>query len=274
MQHMADRSAPNTEFPSPEPPSDSPKTTQVVVRVARRSMFDDPAVARMAGAAGIILVLVLLVIVFGSYFGFLFSDVPQTRDEVVLANWKAAVEQDGSSVDQHQSYVLALITAGDYAVAEQQIALIEGREDFDPAQAQNALFLKAEVARARGELDKALEMYTEAMELMDEAYEEKRAEGGETNWALAYGRHENYYISALARAGIYIERGDDAEALEMLDLYLANRADEPGLMVQRGEVKARLGDTQGAAEDFRRALTFIPDMPEALEGLDSIGAER
>lgn len=237
-------------------------------------MFDDPVVARMAGIAGLVLVLLLLVVVFGSYFGFLFSDVPQTRDQAVLANWKAAVEQDGSSVDQHQSYVLALITAGDYAGAEDQIARLEGRDDFDPDQAQNALFLKAEVARARGDLDTALGLYTEAMDLMDRAYEEKFAEGGETNWAVAYGRHENYYISTLARAGILIERGDDADALEMLNLYLENRADEPGLLVQRGEVRARIGDSGGAEQDFRRALTFIPDMPDALEGLDSIGAER
>ena len=237
-------------------------------------MWEDRRVRALGGLAGILLIVMLLTVALGLYYGFLFDRTPQTRDQAIVANWRAFATAPGATVDQQQAYALALLDAGDVSGARDQMRNIESREDFDPERGQNVLFLSAEILRAEGDLTAAATTFTQAMEFMDEAYQAKLAEGGESNWAVAFGLHENYFLSALARGAIYQEQGDYAAAVEMYDLFLENRPPDTSVLVARGEAKAALGDTAGAEADFRDALRFIPDHAPALQGLEKIGAAR
>lgn len=247
---------------------------RVLVAVRRRSMWEDPRVRSLGALAGILGVVVLLTIAIGLYFGFLFDGTPQTRDQAALINWKAVATAPGGTVDQQQSYALALIQARDFPAAEKVIETIEARDDYEKERTETPLFLRGELQRAKGDLSAALATYTEAMDRMRSAYEKKFEEGGESNWAVAFGLHENYYLSTLARGAILQEQGDQAGAIEMYDIYLEGNPPEANILVKRGDAKAATGDTAGAAEDYREALRFLPDMQVAIDGLEKIGAER
>ena len=42
----------------------------------------------------------------------------------------------------------------------------------------------------------------------------------------------------------------------------------------RAQAKAKVGDKQGAANDYRAALKYIPDFQPALDGLKQIGVAQ
>ncbi len=251
-------------------------TGQIVTVRRRRSIWEDPVVRVMGWAAALIVVGALMTVAAALFFGFIGPDqAPRTQAERDLAGWESSVKQEDANADQYQSYVLALITAEEFSRAQDVIDEVNSNDKIDQSQGSQMLFVEAELKKAQGELNEAAKIFEQVMKKTDEAYEKEYKEGGEfQNWAVAYGRHQNYYLSALSRAGIYAETGKWEQAVEMFDTYLANHPREAGVLVERGNAKAELGDTEGAEKDFREALRFIPDYEEALAGLKKIGVEK
>ena len=66
-----------------------------------------------------------------------------------------------------------------------------------------------------------------------------------------------------ARAVILISAGKTAEALPLLDQAVEADPDDADVRYQRGVVRARTGDTEGAIEDLERALALRPHFPTA-----------
>ena len=79
-----------------------------------------------------------------------------------------------------------------------------------------------------------------------------------------------------ARALIALNAGQKAEALALLDRAVEADPDDPEVRYQRGVVRARTGDTNGAIEDLQRALELRPNFPTAaLElGIALVDADR
>ena len=67
-----------------------------------------------------------------------------------------------------------------------------------------------------------------------------------------------------------IESGALTRAREALDSAFQQAGDHPALRVNRGRLRLRQGDADGAAESFRRALEIDPQSSSAREKLESI----
>lgn len=256
--------------------SSEPVAPQIVAVRRKRSMWEDPVVRAMGWTGAIVFVGFLLTIVMAMYFGFVGTDVgPRTAAERDLAGWASAVQQPGATADQYQSYVLALIGDKQFDKARAVIDEVDANEEIDQSRGFQMLFVLGELQSAQGDYDDALKTHEDVMEKTDAAYEKELEEGGEfQNWALASGRHDNYYLSALARGKIFRERNELESALEMFDIFLAENPRDAELLVDRGEMRAETGDTAGAEADFREALRFIADHERALAGLKKIGVEK
>jgi tetratricopeptide (TPR) repeat protein len=85
---------------------------------------------------------------------------------------------------------------------------------------------------------------------------------------------DSYTQAALVKAQALVAIKNYPDAVKAFDAYLKVSPTDSDLLVQRGLLKAQLGDKKGAAADFRAALTYIPDYQPALDGLKQIGATR
>lgn len=266
-----------TEDLSPNPSSVSAQADggleSGVRTVKKRSMWQDSRVRLMGFFAAVIVVLYLATVIFALLFGFLGNKTPRTSQEREIVAWESVVNQGNASADQWQSYVLSLLADEQYVRAEQAIKEANKRK-LDQVQGQNMLFCTAELQRSKGDLKAAEKSFTEAMKKMEAAYDKELEEGGDLqNWALSFGLNENYFTSALRLGSIYKDQGKYKESLKMLDLFLGQHPQESGVLVDRGDVKVKLGDKKGAEADYRLALKFIPDYQPALDGLKKIGAD-
>ncbi len=272
MVDSVGRSAGSEETDHIDMSSEDGLDPQVVVTARKPSMWDDPVVRALGFSLAGLFILYLAAIVSSLYFGLIGNPAPRTFSEREVMAWESTVSTEEADVEQWQSYILALIGDGQFVRAEQLIAEVNANEAFDQTRGANMQYALAKLQAASGEVVVAIDTYQQAMTSMNDAYETELEEGGEfQNWAEAFGRHENYYLCALDRAALLRDEGRLAEAVETLDIYLEEHSRHAGVFVDRGRMKAELGDLAGAEADFREALRFGPDNPEALEGLELIG---
>lgn len=256
---------------------ESPVAPESKVRVVRvkRSIWDDSMVRTMGFVAAVLVMVFLATIVGVLYFGFLGNETPQTSTQREVTAWEAAARTKGASVDQWQSFVLALIVDKQYVRASKVIAEVNANKGLDQIQGQNMLYCTAELQRAQGKMKDALVTYEQVMAKTKPAYEKELKTGGDTqNWAQSWGLHENYFLSALSRAALYRDAGQPGQALPMIDTYLSRYPRESQVLCDRAVIKTELGDTAGARADYNQALKFIPGYPEAINGLKKIGAGK
>lgn len=245
-----------------------------VLRI-RRSMWHDRRVRTMAIVAVTVLVLYLLTIISALHLGVIGGNqAPRTAVERDLMAWESVVrsEEATASIDQWQRYILILIDASQFQQARQVIAEVDANPALDQSMGANMLYCTAVLQHAQGQIDDALETYTEVMKVTQEAYELELASDREPNWAVAFGLHSNYYLSAIARAAIYRQQERWADGIGMLDIYLERFPQAAGILADRGFLKAQAGDLEGAEADYREALRFDPEFVVAREGLEEIGA--
>lgn len=250
----------------------SPPRAGVGMTRRRRSIWEDPVVRMMGFAAAGLVILYLAAIVSALYFGLIGNTAPRTVVERDLVRLQNSALADTATADQVQLYVLALVADKQYATAKQVIDQTNANESIDQTRGEQMLFCTAEMQRAQGQNEEALATYDAVMSKTNAAYEKEYEEGGEfQNWALAYGLHENYYLSALSEAKIYGELGQHDKALEKINIFLEKYPREAGVIADRGDIKLKLGDTAGAEADYREALKYVPDYAPALEALEKMG---
>lgn len=253
-----------------------PRMPEIVAVRRKRSMWEDPVVRVMGWVSALIFVGFLMTIVLAMAFGFVGTEAgPRTVAERDLAGWASAVQQPGASADQYQSYVLALIGDKQFAKARSVIDEVDANEEIDQSRGFQMLFCLAELQKAQGDFDDALATFADVMEKTNAAFEKELEEGGEfQNWAVASGRHENYYFSALGRGELLRDRKELEEAIKMFDIFLTKNPREAEILVDRGDMRAEVGDKEGAEADYREALRFIADHERAIAGLKKIGVEE
>lgn len=249
------------------------------VRVVRRrrSMWEDRVVRSMAFWVGALIIVLLSAVLSALYFGLIGGNpAPRTALQRELMAWESVTStlDEAATADQWQSFVLTLIADSQYQRAQGVIAQVDAQSKIDQTRGANMLYCTAVLQSARGRDDEALETFGKVMERTRVEYEKELAskDVDSPNWAKAVGLHDNHYFSALERAKILRDQEKWKEALEMLDVYLEERPQEAGVLVDRAYLKVQLGDRSGAESDYREALRFVPDFPEALEGLQEIGA--
>jgi Flp pilus assembly protein TadD len=170
--------------------------------------------------------------------------VPDSVAERNIIRALAALEADKKSAEPRLVAAQAYFDAGDYdkahEYADQALTL-----DTTWADAYN---LKARAYEVTGDIGKAREMYQAAIDANQE---------GSTAALVAMARFER-----------------DAGAMDKAAAFLEEAArtapTDATLHVELGALRAQSGDKDAARESYLQALAYIPAMPEAVAGLESL----
>jgi len=234
-------------------------------------MLADPVVLWMTFAAFGIVVLALLVGLGVMVSGVASSTGPRTLDEKELVVTGQAVRSGKADSATWGAYIAALIANERYTQAQ---TVIDGFKKSNDSSATAEM----EVAQAR--LDLARKDYQKVVSIGDAAQKsmkvihQARLDGGGQDALTAKldGLPDNWFALALIKAEAYKGLQDWKSVVKELDSYIAENPEAADILVDRGRAKVELGDKAGAKADFKKALRFIPDDKEALQGLNEIGA--
>jgi len=195
------------------------------------------------------------------------TDVPRTVSEYQEIKAGALLGAD-ETAEAFGILALSQIENGRFEQAEMTIQ--QGRSmNFEDEEQNFAFdFAEAVMAHTKGDTQRAIELYENTMELIEESFDRMYVKDISPNWAKAHGLHPNFHDSALALAFLYGEQGDMTKKVEFLDIFLRGNPTAGDMLVERGNAKLELGDKEGAAEDFTEALRFLPNDELALEGLE------
>jgi tetratricopeptide (TPR) repeat protein len=234
-------------------------------------MFQDPVVRWLALGAALLVVLYLVTVVSALVMGLMTPDVPRTRGERDVRFYELSAMQAPQDPVVWQEYIGALITNRQYLKAQDVIdqanGVIEqtGTEGILTSQAQ-LYFAQKKYDQAIAIADKVIESLSKYHENAKKKTDSPEAKGAEIN--------NNFYAALIVKAEAQAALGKPDAAIETLDIYLKDRKTAADVLIRRGNLKAEVGDKQGAEDDFRNALQFLPDNAAALEGLKKIGAEQ
>lgn len=260
----------------------TPEPVQAPSRAARRSAAAaarprrDPVVQTLITAILVVLVLALVTVAYALFTNVFGTGAPRSAQEQRLIAYKAKVEAGSTASDDWRTYISALIEDGQYGKAQEVIdkgsVMLPDQEIF-----ADMAYMQAELYLAQGDLDAALEAADGALATIKSTYEtEKTAseQSGMPSKAVAGGLVDTYWDVLLVKAEVLEIREDWNGALGCYDEYLQTKTTAASIFTKRGEIRERVGDTAGAAEDYRQTLVFIADDPDALAGLERIGASR
>lgn len=259
------------EDPSTPAPQVTPAGAAPAPGPERTGMFADPIVRIIAGVIALIVIAFLLFVASGLFFGYLRPAAPRTFAEMKLAEGQSLIDAGVIEPEIWRNQISLLIDSKQYAAAQNLIDKGEGMVDDEWG--QTLLWMQAKLYAAQGDLDLALETADKAQEAITAEYERILAIDELPNRAKAYGISGNFYYLALLKAQIHNGRGEFVEAQKELQTYIDGFPNEAGVLIDLADLKAKNGDIEGARADYKRALIFMPDDPDARAGLEAIGAE-
>jgi len=231
--------------------------------------WHDPASATLVFAIALVIIAALLGAVFAVINGTvsLGKHPPTTMQQALVLQAKGVVKTDNDA-NGYQQLILSQVDQGDLAGA--QVTLQQAiRQKFDLTQTQMVDFSQAYIYQNSGRSDNAVKLYQQVMANLMKAYEAEKAKGGDTNWAIAYGVPDNYYLSAYQLATIFQAKKDYTTVVKYLTIYLGNKTTttDASALVSRGNAYLELGQKDKAKQDFQNALKYIPDDADATAGL-------
>lgn len=238
---------------------------------AKRSIFRDPVVRKLGWVSLGLVILYLAGVASLLFLGMLGRNVlPRTITERNVVVAKQAYDSGQPTAQEVLDYVSALVEAGRYSTAQSvidsTIKTVNQRPNGEITFAQAGLLL------AKGEYKNAITAATEAQKIMKSGYASQVRKGGAAGAAAALPA---YYSGAdLVMARSYERMGDSKQAVAHYDEYLKAAPTDSSVLVARANQRIKLGDTAGAKADFQTALKYIPNYPEALDGLKKMGADR
>ena len=238
-------------------------------RKKKKSVFQDPVVRWMAIGAVSVVILWVAAMASAIVFGLTDPPAPRTFVEQRLYMLEGVVKSNPQSGLAWRDYAAALISAKQYSAAQRVI-----EDGMKVAKEKSYLMVQeARLAREKGDDDKALELAAKAAK---EARKEREADVKRLEKSGSSSRIVPKGLSgALIITGeILTERKDWEGVIEACDERLELEPTDTKGLVMRGNAYAGLGDKKKAEKDFREALEYVPDMPEALAGLKAIGADE
>jgi tetratricopeptide (TPR) repeat protein len=236
----------------------------------------DPLVRILIFTILAILILALLTGVYAIVAGVFGSGAPKTYNQAQIMGARARIDAGSTLPDEWMSYIQALTDDGQYRKAQEWIDIGKKRLPDQDISA-DMLYMQANLDVARGEPDEALKVADLGIKTIKDRYEVGREEylaTLEPNKAFSSGLNDNYYEFFLLKAEVYVKKQDWKSALDAYNAYLEGEPTSANIFTERGDVKAKLGDTAGAEADYRRTLGFMPDDADALAGLNRIGASK
>lgn len=237
------------------------------------SIFDDKVVRIMAFTAVGLLILFLVTVVSALLTGVLQQTGPRTLMERELTVTARAIDAGTTDATVWGQHISALVATNQFARARAVIA--DARESVNDSETADITLGEVRLLRAQGEYQQALAVADKAIEQISEHHEAQIAGGGPAGYAAELGgRHENYYTAKLLKAKIYEDMEEWESALEYYTQFIEGFPGAADVLVDRGNIKLRMGDESGAEADFREALRFDPYYPKAHEGLERIGASQ
>jgi len=234
-------------------------------------MFSDPVVKWMAALISLLVVGFLIFVVFSLALGYLRPAAPRTFTEAKISEGQSLIDSGVIEPEIWRNQLMLLIDSKQFAVAQNLIDKGEGI--VDDSWGHELGWMQAELYGAQGRYDEALVQADETQAAIMAEYERVLASEDVPNRAKAYGISENHGRISLLKYRIHIVLEDYPEAQRELQVYIDANPTDAGILKDLAAVKILNGDLDGARADYDRVLMFLPDDPEALEGLESIGAE-
>lgn len=214
----------------------------------------------------VVVVVILATLATVVLYGLQLQSAPRTLQERTLAVAETAVAE---SPDQYESWLAlayAQIEVGRYSAATESIE--QGKAVEDTA---GFYIAEAYLVESQGRTEEAIELYEKAKERAIAEREERNQELQAVGVKLETP-NTDLADAAIGKARLLATIEELTASVAEYDIALEVQPQMSDILVERGDVKARLGDTTGARADYESALTFIPDMPEALDGLARLEA--
>jgi tetratricopeptide (TPR) repeat protein len=268
MTNQVDLFADETDRPTGAQATSAPARTAAPAK-KRRSALSDPVIYWML--VGFVAIVILWVAAISSaiVFGLLNPPAPRTYVERQLYLLDGVVRTTPGSTKAWADYASALIAAKQYSKASQVI-----ERGLKTAPEKSLITVqKAKLALAKGQKDKALTIAEEAAKL---AREEREVD---SRMLAGTGSKSRLAPKGLPGALVIIgdiraERKEWEAVVKTWTEYLTIEPTDCAALVDRARAYVELGKDKKAEKDYRQALKFIPDMPEALAGLKAIGASE
>jgi tetratricopeptide (TPR) repeat protein len=250
------------------------KDSAAASRPPRPRRTSDPVVRSLTLGILAVIAFWLVSVISAMIFGLLTPPkAPRTAAERDLMALTATVDSGGANTQTYSQYIGTLIGAGQLAKAQQALdqALKIAKTDKSYLYAR-----QADLALAQKDYKGAVAAADKAMAEAEKELQAFMAENVKNNRNKYAGAKipTSYVDAALAKADALLASKDYAGAIKAFDIYIKQSATDSDILVQRGQAKIQVGDTKGAADDFRSALKYIPDFQPALDGLKQIGAAK
>lgn len=215
--------------------------------------------------------LVVVVVILASLatvvlYGLQLQSAPRTLQERTLAVAETAVVETPDDSDSWLALAYAQIEVGRYGAAAETIE--KGMTVEDTA---GFYIADAYLSEVQGRAEEAIEQY-EAAKQRAVAEREERNQELEAVGVTLETVNTDLADAAIGKGRLLVEAGELQRALAEYDVALDANPQMADILVERGDVKASLGDIDGSRGDYQRALAFIPEMPEALDGLARLEA--
>lgn len=252
----------------------SPAVTQAAVSSAPKPsvavLKSDPVVRRLVVATFFVIALWL-----AGFIGFLTTnqvlpDAPRTSAERALNVYQVEIDGKRMTAQDWSDYIALLISSGQYGTAQGTI-----REAMKAIKNEKSLVL---LQQAR--LDFAREDYQAAVTSADAAiaqakkdFELQKKEAARRGLPPEGDHLPQEETAVLLKGEAYQAAGAPRKALEAFSAYLEFQPTAANVYIERGDMRAAVGDKKGAEADYRKALTFTPDDARAREGLSKIGVD-
>lgn len=231
----------------------------------REGVTSDPVASTLL--VGILLMLIVLLGAVGSlvWYTTVQNKAPRSEAERNLVRAEAETKRNPKDYKNWGLLALAQANMGRFADAEASIA--SGRKVADNG---TLAVVYADIARLKGDLGEAIYRYEAAKKKAVAEYAARKAEL-EAKGVLATEPNRALIEATVGQGQVYLAGGRYKEAKAQFDAALKLEPRMADVLVQRGDVEAKLGDEAAAKKDYETALRFVPQMPAALKGLQSLG---
>lgn len=261
------------EFEQPDMPSEDEAVVASDAGVDEETPREAAATRTTGGdpVAGVLLITALaLIAVLLATGGLVFiylntlNDAPRTRVERDMNVWETAVKERPDDVNAWANLAYSYAEAGEFDRAMDTLRRARRVTDKD-----EFVIVEADILRASGRYTEAVEAYGRAELAVIRIQKELETERKKVGVNI---QEDN---SALSR--VYYGRGLSHEKLGATDAAIEDVRRALKLEPQAATMWTTLGDlyagskeTSAAEDAYRKALTFVPDEPGALEGLQRL----
>jgi tetratricopeptide (TPR) repeat protein len=194
---------------------------------------------------------------------------PRTATERQVMKFEELSTTQPKNPNVWADWARTLVAAGEFAKAAEVIE----RGSREASESAPIRVIEAQMLAAQGRDAESLALITRVVAELKklEADEIRRMAAAGTRMTES-GLYSPYIVDALVLQGeVRRKEGDLPGALAAYTDALGRRPDMADILVARGDLYSLTGKRDQAVEDYRKALTMIPEYEPALDGLSKLG---